>query len=513
VTGLNEMSAIFFSILSGLLLSAGFPKPAMFYLSWAALVPLLYAIGKKTGKQAFALGCICGLAHSLTCLFWIHHAIYHYGGFSLAVSVLILLLLCCIMALYPAFFALLAQKFADVPPLYVFGLPFAWVAIEWARAHAISGFPWANLGYTQTPLNKLIQIADVTGVYGLSWLVVLGNTVISGFMRDFCRKSGIAVLAVCILCALVYGFWRSEQIGALQDRTVALNVGLIQGNIAQNEKWDPAFEDETIRTYARLSVECAGQEPVPDIIVWPESAMPFFYALDENLSPRVDSIVRQTGKPLLFGSIGAVRQGGRTHLLNRAYLLDGGATLLGAYAKQHLVPFGEYVPWSNILFFVNHIAAGSVDFIPGTNPGPLLFEGPPLGVLICYEAIFPQIARETVRRGAQVLINITNDAWYGDTGGPYQHLQIARWRAIEFRVPLVRAANTGISAAFDATGQECNALALNTRGFLTCGVHPMPYLSFYAKNGDLFAWLCVFATACALIFRIVRMRILRRMSR
>ena len=133
--------------------------------------------------------------------------------------------------------------------------------------------------------------------------------------------------------------------------------------------------------------------------------------------------------------------------------------------------------------------------------GRCLFEGPPLGVLICYEAIFPQIARETVRRGAQVLMNITNDAWYGDTGGPYQHLEISRWRAIEFRVPLVRAANTGISAVFDATGRECGRLALNTGGFLTCSVHPMSYLSFYAKYGDLFAWLCVFAAFCALLYQ------------
>ncbi len=507
------MNAIFFSILSGLLLSAGFPKPAMFYLSWVALAPLLYAIRNKTGKQAFALGYICGLAHCLTCLFWIHHAIYHYGGFSLAVSFAVLLLLCSLMALYAAFFALLAQKWGNLPLLYVFGLPFAWVAIEWVRAHAISGFPWANLGYTQTPLNPLIQVADLTGVYGLSWLVALGNTVISGFIRGFCRKSGFAVFAACVLCALVYGFWRSEKIVALENRNVALNVGVIQGNIAQDEKWDPAFEDETISSYERLSLECAKGAPVPDIIVWPESAMPFFYGLDDDLSPRVDNIVRQTGKPLLFGSVGAIRREGGTHLINRAYLLDGGATLLGAYAKQHLVPFGEYVPWSNIFFFVHHIAAGSMDFIPGTNPGPLLFEGPPLGVLICYEAIFPQIARETVRRGAQVLINITNDAWYGDTGGPYQHLEISRWRAIEFRVPLVRAANTGISAAFDAVGRECGHLALNTRGFLTCGVHPMSYLSFYAKYGDLFAWFCVFATACALIFAIVPMRIFRRRSR
>ncbi|MGA2937952.1 MAG: apolipoprotein N-acyltransferase [Syntrophobacteraceae bacterium] len=510
---LSPVNAILLSALSGLLLTAGFPKPAMFYLSWVSLVPLLYAVQRKTGKQAFALGYICGLVHSLTCLLWVYHAIYHYGGFSPAVSFLILFLLCCIMAVYPAVFALLAQKCEFRPLLCVFGLPFAWVALEWARAHAISGFPWANLGYTQTPLNQLIQIADITGVYGLSWLVVLGNTVIFGFIRNFYRRSGVAVLCACIVCALLYGFWRSEQIGGLQNRTVALNVGVIQGNIAQNEKWDPAFEAETINTYARLSLECVKQEPVPDILVWPESAMPFFYGLDEDSSPQVDSIVRQAGKPLLFGSIGVIRVEGKAHLLNRAYLLDKDAVLVGAYAKQHLVPFGEYVPWSNILFFVHHIAVGSVDFIPGTNSGPLLFEGPPLGVLICYEAIFPQIARETVRRGAQVLMNITNDAWYGDTGGPYQHLQIARWRAIEFRVPLVRAANTGISAMFDATGQECGRLALNTRGFLTCSVHPMSYLSFYAKYGDLFAWFCFFATLCAIVFKIVHMRIIRRMSR
>ena len=507
------MNAILLSALSGLLLSAGFPKPAMFYLSWVSLVPLFYAVQGKTGKQALALGYICGFVHSLTCLFWIYHAIHFFGGFSPALSFLVLLPLCCVMAVYPAVFALLAQKCECRPLLFVFGLPFAWVALEWARAFAISGFPWANLGYTQTPLNRLIQVADVTGVYGLSWLVVLGNTVIFGFIRNFNRRSGVAVLSACIVCALLYGFWRCDQIGGLQNRSGALNVGVIQGNIAQNEKWDPAFEAETISRYARLSSECAKQEPIPDILVWPESAMPFFYGLDEILSPRVDSIVRQTGKPLLFGSIGVTRVDGKARLLNRAYLLDERAGLVGAYAKQHLVPFGEYVPWSNILFFVQHIAVGSVDFIPGTNPGPLLFEGPPLGVLICYETIFPQIARESVRRGAQVLMNITNDAWYGDTGGPYQHLEIARWRAIEFRVPLVRAANTGISAMFDATGQECGRLALNTSGFLTCSVHPMSYLSFYAKYGDLFAWFCVFVTLCVIIFEIVNERLIRRIPR
>src|SRR5208337_3450693 len=175
------MGAILLSILSGLLLTAGFPKPAMFYLAW---------------------------------------------------------------------------------------LPFAWDFLEWVRAFAISGFPWANLGYTQTPINRLIQIADITGVYGLSWLVVFGNTVVSGFIRNFYSRLGVAVLCACIVCALLYGFWRSEQIRGLQNQTGELNVGVIQGNIAQNEKWDPAFEAETISRYARLSLECVKKEPIPDILVW-----------------------------------------------------------------------------------------------------------------------------------------------------------------------------------------------------------------------------------------------------
>jgi apolipoprotein N-acyltransferase len=484
----------------------------MFYFAWVAFVPLLYAIQGKNGKQAFALGCICGLAHSATCLFWIYYAVYHYGGFSTVIAFLVYLLLCCIMAVYPAVFALIARRWERMPALYVFGLPFAWVLLEWIRAFMISGFPWANLGYTQTPLNRLIQVSDITGVYGLSWLVVFGNTVIAGFIRNFFRRAGLAVLAACIVCALLYGFWRYENIRVLQDRAPMLNAAVIQGNIAQNEKWDPAFEAETINRYAHLSTECVKRTPVPDILVWPESAMPFFYGLDEKLTPRVDSIVRQISKPLLFGSIGVVRVEGRGRLVNRAYLVDENAVLRGAYSKQHLVPFGEYVPYSNILFFIpRHIAAGAMDFAPGRDPGPLIFGDLRLGVLICYEAIFPQISRETVRMGAQMLMNVTNDAWYGDTGGPYQHLEIASWRAIEFRVPLVRAANTGISAIFDATGRECGRIALNTSGFLTCSVRPMSYLSFYAKYGDLFAWLCVFATFCAFVYEIVYLRILRRM--
>ncbi len=496
------MYAILLAVLSGLMLSAGFPKPAMFYVAWAAFVPLFYAIGGKSGKQAFALGFICGFVYSLTCLYWIDYAIYHFGGFSFVLSCLIFALLCVIMGLYEALFALAAQKLDSYPFLYVFGLPFVWVTLEWIRAFMISGFPWSNLGYTQTPLIALIQVADITGVYGLSWLVVFGSTVIAGFMKNYCRRSGVTVMAGLILCLLVYGFWRSAQVEGLQHRQTALNVSVVQGNISQDEKWDRSALDKTIQIYGRLSGEAAKAKLVPDIIVWPESAMPFFFGLNRKLTAKVDEIVVSTGKPFLLGSLGATSRGGKVHLLNNAYLLNGKADVLGVYGKQHLVPFGEYVPWADIFHFAQNASVGPVSFVPGKNPGPLLFKGLPLGVLICYEDIFPDIARQTVARGAEILINITNDGWYGDTSGPYQELEISRWRAIECRVPLARAANTGISAIFDAAGRECGSLGLDKRGFLTRPVYPMSYLSFYVKYGDLFAWFCVFMTFCVIILRM-----------
>lgn len=494
------MKNVLLAVLSGFLITAGFPKPEMFYVSWFALIPLLLAVHGKNGRQALFLGYVCGLVHFMTTLFWIRHAVYHYGGFPFFTALAILFLLCLMMAIYPAAFAFMARRWEGSPLLYVFGLPFVWVTLEWIRAHAITGFPWANLGYTQTPLNLLIQAADITGVYGLSWLVVLASTVITGFLKGYCRKTGIAVLAGCICVSLIYGTWRRNEIRSAQELAPRFTVSAIQGNIEQNEKWDPAFVHQTLKRYESLSVEAVRKNPGTDLLFWPESAMPFFYGLDEALTPEVNKIVKEADKPLLFGSIGVTLVDGKARMLNRAYLLDADARLLGAYAKQHLVPFGEYVPLSNILFFVKHLVAGNVEFASGRESGPIYFKGLPMGVLVCYEVVFPDISRETVRRGAEILMNLTNDAWYGDTGGPYQHLQMSRWRAIEFRVPLVRAANTGVSAAFDATGAECGRLGLNEAGSLACTVRPMHQLTFYARFGDVFAWFSVIAAVCGLLY-------------
>lgn len=499
------------AILSGLLLTAGFPQPGMYYISWVALLPLLLALRQKAARRAFFLGFLCGLVHFFTVLFWIRHAIYHYGGLPDILAILILFLLCLILAPYPAVFALIAWKWEKSPLLWVFGLPFVWTALEWLRTFTpFSGFPWASIGYSQTPVNMLIQAADITGVYGISWLIVLANTVITGFFLNYYRKIGIPVLVCCIVAVLLYGSARIPEIRSLQESAAPFSVSVIQGNIQQGEKWDPAIIGETLKQYAQYSLEAIEADPKTEILFWPESAMPFFYGVDEKLTSELNSIIKATGKPVLFGSDGVTRVEGKPGLLNRAYLVDGNGVIKGAYDKQHLVPFGEYVPLSQILFFVRHLVTGEVEFVPGGNPGPLFLDEHPMGILICYEVIFPGISRETVRRGAEMLMNMTNDAWYGDTGGPYQHLEMSKWRAIEFRVPLVRSANTGISAVIDATGNELGRLPLNSGGFLTRTIHPIRSSSFYMRHGDAFAWFSVLASFCGLLCGLVYLNTERR---
>jgi apolipoprotein N-acyltransferase len=508
------MTGIVLSILSAILLTAGFPKPGMFYLSWAALAPLLVAVRGASTRRAFALGYLCGFVHNVSVLFWIRYAVNHYGGFSQPASLFLLALLCAYLAVYAGAFALIARKLEKYPALWLFGSPFVWVGLEWVRAAALSGFPWTNLAYTQTPVTLLIQIADITGTYGVSWLIVFASMVLTGLiLKKPYRWAGLACFAVLLGASLLYGSIRPGTVREAQELAPAWNVAVIQGNIDQAQKWDPAFQLETLERYRRLSVEAAARNPVPDLLLWPETAVPFFYGIEQELTGKMNDIVREAGKPILFGSPAATRLDGQVRMLNRAYLVDGKATLAGAYAKRHLVPFGEYVPMARLLFFVHKLTHGVGDNLPGDDPSPLVLTGHRMGVLICYEIIFPELSRDEVLRGAGVLMNLTNDAWYGDTSGPYQHLEMARWRAIEFRRPVVRAANTGVSAIFDAVGQEQGRIALNREGSYSAAVRPMDIITVYARYGDVFAWGSTVAGGGILVFLLFQSGPISRLQR
>jgi apolipoprotein N-acyltransferase len=494
-TSIAPVPAVLLSISSGVLLTLGFPPFHLAWLSWAALVPLLLAVRGKTLRQAMGLGFLTGFTHFLTALYWIAYVVRHYGSLPLPMAAGVLVLLAAYLGLYPAVFAGVARAWDSRPRFQWYGLPFVWVALEWLRAHALTGFPWANLGYTQTPFATLVQQADLTGVYGVGWLVVLGNTCLAACVASRRPRRCLAFPLLMLAASLAYGTLRLDTVSRAQDAAEAMAVGLVQPAIDQSLKWDPAFQEATLERLERLSRRAAAHDPRPDLLVWPETATPFFFGIEEKQSERVKGVARALGIPILFGSPGVMWHGKQPRPLNKAFLLDSEGNVRGDYAKQHLVPFGEYVPLKRILFFVHRLVEAAGDFVPGQDPSVLRMDGTRLGVLICYEAIFPDLARSAIREGADILVNLTNDAWFGRSSAPYQHFEMARWRAVEFRVPLVRCANTGVSAMFDAAGNPCGKIPLNEVGVLVCRVKPLAFRTVYARWGDWFAWFCTLTAA------------------
>jgi apolipoprotein N-acyltransferase len=264
-----------------------------------------------------------------------------------------------------------------------------------------------------------------------------------------------------------------------------------QGGIDQSIKWEPSFQRRTLEIYGRLSRE-AGSKGAR-IIIWPETAAPFFYWWEAELSREVERIVTGSGVPCIFGAPWFdPSEGGK--YFNSVFLLDGNGMLLGRYDKRHLVPFGEYVPLKQVFFFIKKMTEGGEDFSAGTGPALFPVAGGPAGASVCYEAVFPPIIRESVLSGARWLVNVTNDAWFGDTVAPRQHLAMARLRAVEFRRPMVRAANSGISALIDARGEAKSTLGVSVSGVLIGEIFPRSGGTLYSKTGDIFAISCTIIT-------------------
>jgi len=316
---------------------------------------------------------------------------------------------------------------------------------------------------------------------------------------------GLVTITVLVFVLPALGHWRIATL--TRDPVVgSMKIGLAQGNVEQDKKWDPAFQDETMRRYRDLTVAAAQEHPA--LIVWPETSAPFFFQEPGSLRDDLFELSRETRVPIIFGSP-AFRQtdSGRLEQLNRVYLIDGQGREVGTYDKMQLVPFGEYVPFSSVLFFVSQIvtAVGQL----GAGVVPTVFELPGdgrFGALICYEGIFPALTRRFVAGGAQFLVNVTNDAWYGNTSAPYQHLAQAAFRTVENRVPMVRAANTGISAVIDADGQIRWEGPLFETLWHVDEVRWSGIRTFYTRYGDVFVWLCVLVTVVAIVVGVRRRR-------
>ncbi len=487
-------------VISGILLSLAFPLGDLYPLAWFGLVPMLLVMKKRP----FASGFASGIAFFASTLYWLNIVMTTYGGMALLFSLLAYLFLVVYLAGYFGLATWLAcrlQREFSVPSLV--SLPVLWVAAEYLRGLLLTGFPWALLGYSQQNFAAAIQSADVTGVYGVSFLLVAVNCALAALLlsrHDKRTWAGVALVVLMTISHIGYGFFRLSE--DLDRRSEQLKVSLVQGNIDQKQKWDAGYREANINKYVHLSEYAAQQSP--QLIVWPEAATPFYLQENSQFSTLVKQLPEKTGAYFLIGSPAYEGTSAATvRYFNSAFLLGPDGAMIGRSDKIHLVPFGEYVPLASILFFIDKLVVGVGDFSAG-SVSPLPVDGQSLGVLVCYEVIFPELARAYVAGGAGLLVNLTNDAWFGRSAAPYQHLAMARFRAIENRVWLARAANTGVSAVISPSGRIIASSPLFEDRVLTNRVGLGADKTFYTRFGDVFAWGCLLVSCllgCGLLYR------------
>ena len=507
---------------SGLALAAAFPRPGLWPLAWIAPLGFLLAVRGRSFAAVFGRGWLFGFSFYLGALYWIPATIADYTRIGMPVAVLLLVLLAATVAVGMGACALVVEWLAQAGISRVLSAPLAWVVVEWLRTFFPVGFPWVLLGYSQMPWTALIQMADVTGVYGISALLMFASASLVEILRDGPRRHRrlVAALAVVVAAVLVYGHARMHVVDAASRATV--KVALVQGNIAQDLKWDERWQNSILRRYLVLSQRAA--DAGARLIVWPESALPLFPAADPRAA-RVVALSASTGAHMLVGAPGFESRGqGPPRSYNQAWHVTPLGGFEAAYDKMQLVPFGEYVPFGGLWGGVERAVEGIADF--GRGSEFKVFEGPLLpasgedgsarpaavveplrfSALICYEGIFPALAGAFVSAGAEMLVNISNDAWYGRSSAPYQHMSMAAMRAVEQRVPLLRATNTGISAVVDASGRVGKATELFTTEVVTAEVRLSGAYSLYSKVGDLFIYLAIAALGllCAMRVRLGR---------
>jgi apolipoprotein N-acyltransferase len=487
--------------LSALLFSSAFPPLPLGFVAYFSLVPLIIALEDKKPSEAFRMGYLFGLISNSLLLFWV-------GWATVLGTVAAMVLLCLYNAFLCWFYSLIQKRSKEAA---VFFFPFLWVAMEYVRSLTEMSFPWLNLSYTQTYYLKLIQHASLWGNYAISFWILWLNLLVYFLIKNR-KKWRFAILFFAILMILpyIYGSW------VMSERTnqEGIKIALLQGNMKQKIKWDEKFLDYNIRTYLEMSKRAA-QEQV-DLIIWPETAAPCYLAAESLYFTRVQKTCDELKTPLLVGTNDyQVTSRGRLQYYNSAFLFTPHGGYPRVYNKINLVPFSEKIPYDHILGISERIQLGQSDFSNGEEF--TIFEMPQgkFAILICFESVYPALVREFVNRGAEFLVNITNDGWFGKTHGPFQHSQIAVFRAIENRIAIARCANTGVSIFVDPYGRVKKATRIFVRTMIIDEI-PLKQKddavsdngTFYSRYGDWFALSC-----CLISFLVILSAFLRKSAK
>ena len=509
--------------LSGGLQVLCFPSPNLYPLCWIAVAPLMLAIlgplsrsgpqlvdpkGRPLGilstGQGFWLGYLSGIIwYGGTC-FWVYHSMHVYGGLDPFTSSGILILFCLYLGLYHGLFgALLAKAGASAAGSRraILLSPFLWVAVELARAR-ITGFPWDLLGTAEVENIPLTQIAHWTGVYGISFGIMLVNTAFAAALL-LPKERRLTLLVASALCAVAL---QSGDIANPPRLATTHTARLVQQNIPIETQWTAENFRSTLAELRTLSVRPESSPRRADLVIWPESPAPFF-VVDPIFHEELTGTAVDSKAYIIAGALGVPATQGMGQqplgdkLYNSAVLIRPDGTWGARYDKVHLVPFGEYVPFKRLFAFAGKLTRAVGDFTPGTDRTVLDAGGQKVGVFICYESVFPDEIREFAANGAQVFVNISNDGWFGEYGAPGQHLNMVRMRAIENERWVLRATNTGITASIDPYGRIKYEAVRNVRTVLDVPYGLVDGTTFYTRHGDWFAWLCVIISLVGLFVR------------
>jgi apolipoprotein N-acyltransferase len=499
------------AILSGGLQALIFPSVDWHFLCWFAFAPALVAIlrarprqdialpeslasnlGPATLWQGFLLGWLTGIIWGFGTCFWIYHVLHTFGGLDAPIAGVLLVVFCFILALHHGAWGLLVAWTARRRATFaLIAAPFLWVGIETFRTY-ITNFPWDLLGTVQVDNIPLARLSTVTGVYGLSFEIVLVNTVFAAACVAPRRRRRSIFVAAVLATILVQAteFVEPPRLPAPETaRLVQLNIPILNP-----EHWTSKYFQTELARLREKSIprpEQAMGAPPPEIVVWPESPAPFFIN-DRQFRTAVSDIARASHAYVIVGSLGTagVSTQETRQLFNSAALITPSGEWTSRYDKIHLVPFGEYVPFGALLGFAQKLTKEVGDFVPGANRIPFDVGRFKAGVFICYESVFPGEIRQFARNGANVFVNISNDGWFGRYGAPRQHLNQARMRAVENNRWLLRATNTGITAAIDPYGRIVDQSPREIYTYLDAPFSTMNGTTFYTRHGDWFPFTC-----------------------
>ena len=496
---MNKISFLY-CLSSGLLLALSFPPLKMGFLAYVGLVPFIYLVDHEFHmRTSLKYGYLTGIFFNFGTVYWIDWDTEPGLLTIVSATIVVVLILSLYFMAFAFFFALLRRQLGKCALL---SIPFLWTAIEYLRSLGILAFPWTSLAYSQSYFLPIIQFSSFTSVYGVSfWVVTLNVTFYVLLKMNLSRKISIVVLLIsAALFVFPYVYGRTILSKRLPEND--LQVALVQGNIDPRVKWDKRYRQYNFDAYVDMTKE--GIDKETELVVWPETAIPFHLAYEKESRNIIQQLTDSLKIPILTGVPHYKYDPEQNYVfLNSAFLFSPGHVGFQEYAKIHLVPFSEHTPFSQFFPFLSEVNFGQSDFTSGSEYTLFKIPQGKFAVLICFESIFPELVREFVNRGADFLVNITNDAWFGKTSSPYQHARIAIFRAIENRIGIARCANTGVSMFVDPLGRVAQETEIFTQGVVSGGVVFKKKETFYTKYGNVFSKLCVIISAGWIILSLL----------